>query len=61
MHDNHISEGQKAYTVADFCRLFRVSNTTFFALKKRGEINTIKVGRRTLIACDEAQRWLKSL
>ncbi len=51
----------QAYTVADFCRAYRVSNTTFYALQKRGDIRTIKVGRRTLITRDEAQRWLNSL
>ncbi len=51
----------RALTVADFCRLYAVSHTTFYALRKRGEITPIKVGRRTLIDRDEAQRWLKSL
>jgi excisionase family DNA binding protein len=51
----------QAITVAEFCRAYSVSNTTFYALRNRGDIKTLKVGRRTLIDRDEAQRWLKSL
>jgi excisionase family DNA binding protein len=55
------SQIPQAITVAEFCRAYSVSNTTFYALRNWGDIKTLKVGRRTLIDRDEAQRWLKSL
>jgi excisionase family DNA binding protein len=55
------NEPVQAFTVSEFCRVFRVSNTTFYELKKRGALRTVKLGRRTLIARNEAERWLNSL
>lgn len=48
-------------SVQQFCRDFGVSHTTFYELKKRGKLKAVKVGRRTLVRFDEAQRWLNSL
>jgi excisionase family DNA binding protein len=48
-------------SVQQFCRDFGVSHTTFYDLRKRGQLKAIKVGRRTLVRVEEAQRWLNSL
>jgi excisionase family DNA binding protein len=48
-------------SVQQFCRDFGVSHTTFYELKKNGQLKAVKVGRRTLVRFDEAQRWLNSL
>jgi excisionase family DNA binding protein len=62
MHStDQFNEPVQSYTVSEFCRVFRVSNTTFYELRKRGDLRTLKLGRRTLIARVEAERWFKSL
>ena len=52
---------RKAYSVAEFCRLYGCSNTTFYAQVKLKKLNIVKLGRRTLVTEDEATRWLASL
>ncbi len=52
---------QALLSVQQFCRDFGVSHTTFYELRKRGSLKAVKVGRRTLIRVEEAQRWLNSL
>lgn len=45
------------WRVDDFCDAHGICRTTFYAAVKRGEIKTIKYGRRTLIPDKEAQAW----
>ena len=47
-----------AYRVDDFCRLIGIGRTHFYRLIDRGEINTIMLGGRRLVAADEARRLL---
>ncbi len=48
-------------SVHQFCQNFGISHTTFYELRKRGKLKAVKVGRRTLVRVEEAQRWLNSL
>lgn len=48
-------------TVADFVAKFRVSRTALYRLLAQGDVTALKVGRRTLIARAEAERWLATL
>lgn len=48
-------------TVADFVARFRVSRTALYRLLGDGALKARKVGRRTMIARAEAERWLASL
>lgn len=37
-----------------------ISNTTFYELVKRGDLSIRKIGRRTYVDYDEAERWWRS-
>lgn len=45
-----------AYPVDEFCRLSGFGRTFFYAMVKSGKIKTIKIGGKTLISRDEAER-----
>jgi len=47
-----------AYTVAEFCRAYRISRDTFYRTLKNGTGPVIKkIGRRTIITGAAAQAW----
>jgi hypothetical protein len=50
-----------AFTVREFCESCSVGRSTFYLARKANQIQTVKVGKRTLIAVAEAERWLGSL
>ena len=54
-------ESKQAYTVAQFCRQFGVSRSTFYRMIRDGEIRTKKLGARTLVRAEDAKEWLDSL
>ena len=60
-HTVNLDSAPAVLSVKQFCRDFGVSHTTFYDLRKRGKLKAIKVGRRTLVRVEEAQRWLNSL
>jgi excisionase family DNA binding protein len=48
-------------TVADFVARYRVSRTATYRLFTSGALRAKKVGRRTMIARSDADRWVSSL
>lgn len=48
--------------IEEFCRLMRISKTTYFELQ-RLELgpNTVKIGRAIRIKRSEAKRWLRRI
>lgn len=50
-----------ALSVKEFCERYRVGQTTFYAEKKSGRLEAVKVGRRTLISVEAANRWFEAL
>ena len=52
---------KRAYSVREFRELFGISNTTFYKLLQAGEIRVFKIGRKTLIDSQEAERWYQSI
>ena len=38
--------------------MFGISNSFFYVLVSRGDIEILKLGRKTLIAAEEIDRWL---
>jgi len=49
-----------ALSVSRFCSCIGISRTTFYSLANRGEgPPTIKIGRRRMIAVDDARAWLR--
>lgn len=45
------------YRIEDFAACFGVSRRLVFTLISRGEIEALKVGRRTLITAESAKAW----
>ena len=48
-------------TIQDFVTRFRVSRSATYRLFASGDLTAKKVGRRTMIARADAERWLASL
>lgn len=48
-------------SIKDFQEEFRVSRSTVYRLKARGEIAFVRVGRAVRIKVEEANRWCASL
>ena len=50
------------YDVPGFCKAHHIARSYFYAMRKAGKgPRVFKVGRRTLIASEEAARWRRSL
>lgn len=45
------------WRINEFCKAHGVGRTLVYEEIKRGEIKTIKAGKRTLIPVSEAQAW----
>jgi hypothetical protein len=51
----------RAFTIAEFCKAHRISQTTYFELKKSGEgPDEMAAGRRRIISQEAAARWRKA-
>lgn len=48
------------YRIEDVVQLIRIGRSTIYAMIKRGEVRSIKIGGRTLIPSTEIQRLLKN-
>ena len=50
----------KAYSIDEFCKLYGISKSFFYKLKKQGKAPAImSVGKRTLISSTSAFEWEK--
>ena len=52
---------QRAMTVPDFCRRYRIGRTKTYEEINAGRLKARKAGRRTIIAEDDAEEWLSNL
>jgi excisionase family DNA binding protein len=52
---------QLLYTINQCCRLAAVGRTKFYELVSNGEIPVRKVGKKTLVAAADLQRWAERL
>jgi excisionase family DNA binding protein len=50
-----------ALTIPQFVAEYSIPRSTVYALIKAGELKALKCGRRTLIAREAAEAWLRSL
>ena len=51
----------RALSMAQFCRRYGVGRTKAYEEIKRGRLRARKIGRRTVIAVDDAEAWLQRL
>lgn len=52
---------KKAYSVDEFCAAYGICKTHFYKLIKANKgPKTTKIGRRTLISMQAAERWFES-
>ncbi len=59
--DQQSISNRGAFTIDEFCQWARVGRTIVYQEIKAGRLKVRKVGRRTLIARIEAERWLNDL
>ena len=50
-----------AYTIAEFCTVYRIGRTSAYAEINAGRLRAVKVGQRTLILVEDAQKWAAAL
>ena len=51
-----------SHSINEFCFMNNISRNMFYKLKSKGNgPDLIKVGRRTLITVESAQKWLEKL
>jgi excisionase family DNA binding protein len=56
-----MNQAERLLTVPQFCGRYNIGRTkTFDEIKKR-RLTAVKIGRKTLIPCDAAEEWLRSL
>jgi excisionase family DNA binding protein len=52
---------QLLYTISQTCRVAAIGRTKLYELIARGEIPIRKVGKKTLVAAADLQRWVDQL
>jgi hypothetical protein len=52
---------QRAMSLAQFCEWYGLGRTKAYEELKAGRLRGRKCGKRTIIADDDAERWLSSL
>lgn len=55
------SASQRALSIQEFAQRYGVGRTTIYEEIKSGKLRARKMGKRTLIAVDDAENWLKCL
>jgi excisionase family DNA binding protein len=51
---------RQPYTVAEVCKLFRISKPTVYSLAEKGDLTLLKIGRSTRIPADEVDALLNT-
>jgi excisionase family DNA binding protein len=52
---------QRALSIPQFCQRYGPGKSTAYQEIQAGRLRARKVGRRTLITLDDAERWLRDL
>ena len=60
-HIHDIPASPRVFSIEQFCRLFCIGRTKVYEELKLGRLRARKIGRRTIIAEDDAQSWLRCL
>jgi excisionase family DNA binding protein len=51
----------RLFSKFEFCNRYNVGHTKFYKLLNSGQLKAVKVGSKTLIEEEEAERWMASL
>jgi len=54
------NKSPRVYSVKDFLREFSISRAKFYEEIKRGKIRARKIGRKTVVAREDAEAWLSA-
>jgi excisionase family DNA binding protein len=52
---------QRAFSIGEFCAQYGLGRTKTYEEIKKGRLRGRKIGKRTLIARDDAENWLQRL
>lgn len=52
---------KRAITINEFCKAYSIGRTSAYDEIKVGRLRIVKVGKRTLVPIDNAEKWLESL
>lgn len=52
---------KRALQIQEFCELYGVGKSTMYEEVKAGRLTVRKIGKRSLIAVDDADAWLENL
>jgi excisionase family DNA binding protein len=52
---------KRALQIQEFCDMYGVGKSTMYEEVKAGRLQVRKIGKRSLIAVDDADRWLANL
>ena len=58
--NNHLPE-KLAYSIKEFCNATSIGRTKVYELISEGRLISVKLGSKTLITADEAQRFMRGL
>jgi excisionase family DNA binding protein len=61
MQIDHVHEGPRAKTVAEFARDWRLGRTTVYALATQGKLRLTKIGKATRILAEDERAFGASL
>jgi hypothetical protein len=54
-------DSKRAFDIASFCRRYGVGRTRVYEEIRLGRLRVRKLGRKTLVAEDDAEDWLENL
>ena len=55
------SPQKEVFSIEEFCIIYGVKRNRFFTISKNGELRITKMGRRTMIARQDADHWLQTI
>lgn len=56
-----VGRGQRALSIAEFAQQYGIGRSSTYEELKAGRLRARKIGKRTVIAVDDAEEWLRNL
>jgi excisionase family DNA binding protein len=51
----------RVFTVQEFCKEYKIGRSKAYLEMDAGHLKAVKIGKKTLIRADDAEKWLASL